>query len=776
MATGAPNSFLEGERRPVTVLFADLVGFTAFAERSGEEAAFTLMKRITQVLTDAVEEHGGMINSFMGDGVMALFGVPHALEDAPLRACRAALLIHERLARQAAEIETSCGLRPWLRIGINTGLAVVARVEAGQSVGVTALGDTTNLAARLQALAEPGAVFLSEAVQRLVEGMVQSRFVGEHRIKGKAEPQLVYRLEAIRQGAQRFDAALSRGLTSYFGRDREVETLQRRLAETRAGIQVIDISGDPGIGKSRLLHEFRQRIGKTNVLVLSGSCSLEDQQTPFLPFIEIVRKSFRLAGSGEDQTEVARKLDDGLKALGIASAKNLGLLLHLLGLKPPEDSLQGLDGALIGFRTRDLLQQLLQVRCQISPVVMAIEDLHWIDSASEELLDQMTTIPERLPLMILHTRRPEYRPPWFGRAEVSHLPLEPLSKAETAYIIEERLGANALPEELRRLVSAKAEGNPLFAEELVSFLLERGIVRHGAGGLIFDTATVASTLPASLQSLLAARVDRLSPADRFVLQAAAVIGRRFDSDLLAVVAGLSGDIEAPLAAMQALDLVRRDDKAGAYTFKHALVRDAVYGSLLKSACAVLHLKIAEEVERRGANRLPEVVELLAYHYGRTSRADKAFQYLAAAGRKSLAVYSLDEAEQYCRKALHLIDTTPGCSTEQAVAEVIALMLEVLYLTGNNPAVAQEAERYMPRLEAMPDSPHLVIALGFYALTLGNKCDFRAGEAAANRALSIAERIGDARAEGYALVGLLFCATVLARCGASTGCPRIGRGD
>ena len=404
-----------------------------------------------------------MINSFMGDGVMALFGVPQALEDAPLRACRAALLIHERLAHQATEIETSYGLRPWLRIGINSGLAVVARVEAGQSVGVTALGDTTNLAARLQALAEPGTVLLSEAVQRLVEGMVQSRFVGEHQIKGKTEPQLVYRLEAVYRGAQRFDAALNRGLTAYFGRDQELKTLQRCLAKTSTGIQVIDISGEPGIGKSRLLHEFRQSIGKASVIMMSGSCSLEDQQTPFLPFIEIVRRSFGVA-AGEDQTKVACKLDGGLKALGIATARNLGLLLNLLGLKPPEDSLQGLDGALIGFWTRDLLQQLLKVRCQLSPVIMAIEDLHWVDSASEDLLNQMATISERLPLMILHTRRPEYQPPWFGRAEVSHLPLQPLSKAETAHIIEARFAANALPEELRQLVSAKAEGNPLFAE------------------------------------------------------------------------------------------------------------------------------------------------------------------------------------------------------------------------------------------------------------------------------------------------------------------------
>jgi predicted ATPase len=554
-------------------------------------------------------------------------------------------------------------------------------------------------------------------------------------------------VQRLYRGAQRFDAALGRGLTSYFGRDRELETLHRRLRELTTGLQVIDMSGEPGIGKSRLLHEFRQRIGKANVTLLSGSCSLEDQQTPFLPFIEIVRGSFRVA-AGENQAEIARKLDDGLKALGIASVKNLGLLLNLLGLQPPEGSLQGLDGALIGFRTRDLLQQLLRVRCQISPVIMAIEDVHWIDSASEELLDQMAVLPDRLPLMMLYTRRPEYRPPWSGRAEVSHLPLEPLSKAETAHVIEARFGTNTLPEELRRLVLAKAEGNPLFAEEIVTFLLEGGIVRRRAGSLIFDAATAAGSLPASLQSLLAARIDRLSPADRFVLQAAAVIGRRFDPDLLAAVAGTSGDIEASLAAMQALDLVRSDDEAGAYIFKHALVRDAVYGSLLKSASAALHLKIAEEMERRSANRLPEVAELLAYHYGCTSRADKAFQYLAAAGRKSLAVYSLDEAEQYCRKALHLIETQPGCGTEQEVAEVIALLLEVLYLTGNNLAVADETERYMSRLQAMPDSPHLVIALGFYALTLGNKCEFRAGEAAANRALSIAEHIAETEQFGY----------------------------
>ena len=309
--------------------------------------------------------------------------------------------------------------------------------------------------------------------------------------------------------------------------------------------------------------------------------------------------------AGEDQAAVARKLDDGLKVLGLGSAQNLGLLLNLLGLKTPEGSLQSLDGVLIGFRTRDLLRRLLRARCQMSRGIVAIEDLHWIDSASEELLGEIVTSAESVPLMIVHTRRPEYRPPWSEQPNVSHVPLEPLSAGETARIVEARFGGDNLPEELRRIVAAKAEGNALFAEELVSFLLERGFVRRESGGIVFDAVTVASALPASVQSLLTARVDRLASADRALLQAAAVIGRRFDPDLLAVVTSASGDIDRSLAAMQALDLVHRESKTGDYIFKHALVRDAVYSSLLSTARSMLHLKIADEIERRAPIVFPK---------------------------------------------------------------------------------------------------------------------------------------------------------------------------
>jgi len=547
-----------------------MAGFTAISERLGEEGTFALIQPIYELMDSAVKEQGGSVKDFIGDGIMALFGAPDALEDAPLRACRAGLLIHERLAAAASAIEAKHGVRPQMRVGVNSGLAVVTQIR-GESGPVTALGDTVNLASRLQALAEPGTVYLSEATQRLAQGLVETTFVGVHAIKGKAEPQKVYRLDAIRQGAARFEAALGRGLSAYVGRARETDVLARALDQARGELRVIDVVAEPGMGKSRLLYEFRQRIGKGQAFILTGSCSPDGQQTPFLPFIEVVRGAFQVR-LGEAENEVARKLEMGLAVLGLSSPESLGLLLNMLGLKPPEGALIGLDGVLIGLRTRDLLQILLEARCRLSPVVLLIEDLHWIDSVSQEVLGKMVGGDTNLRLMILHTRRPECAPTWLDRPIVTELGLEPLPASDIRRLIQARLGVEVLPEALARLVTEKSEGNPLFAEEIVSFLTGRGVLRAGEGKVGFDANAVATALPVSVQSLLTARVDRLALRDRTLLQAAAVIGRRFDARLLAAVDGGS-DVESRLAAMQALDLVHPDGMVGDYSFKHALVRD-----------------------------------------------------------------------------------------------------------------------------------------------------------------------------------------------------------
>ena len=360
---------------------------------------------------------------------------------------------------------------------------------------------------------------------------------------------------------------------------------------------MIDIVAEPGMGKSRLLYEFRQRIGKEQVFVLSGSCSPDGQQTPFLPFIEVVRGSFEVR-SGEGETEVVRKLEMGLNVLGLHSPENLGLLLNLLGLKPREGALlAGLDGMLIGLRTRDLLQDLVAARCRVSQVVLLIEDLHWADSLSEEVLGKIIEGATNLDVIILHTRRPEYEAAWRDKPVVTTLRLEPLPAGDIRRLVQSRLGVDALPETLARQVIEKAEGNALFAEEILSFLAERGVLRAASGEVEFDADAVGAALPASVQSLLTARVDRLAPRDRALLQAAAVIGRRFDLQLLAAAAEVGSDIDARLAAIQALDLVYPDAKSGDYAFKHALVRlTRSIRSLLTGPRVALHLKIAEEIE------------------------------------------------------------------------------------------------------------------------------------------------------------------------------------
>jgi class 3 adenylate cyclase len=744
------------ERRHVTVLFADMVGFTVFSERSGEEAAYELMRPLYDLMSEAVEKEGGAVKEFTGDGIMAIFGAPTALEDAPLRACRAALLIQRRLAAMAAEIEVKHGIRPRLRIGINTGPAVVGQMRRDKGAESTALGDAVNFAARLQALAEPGSVLLGEQTHKLVRGLVVSRFAGEQLVKGKAEPQKVFLLEEIRHGAARFDSALSRGLTPFAGRVRELETLERSLAASRVGMMIVDLVGEPGIGKSRLLHEFRARLGN-EYLVLSGNCSPDRQ--PLLPFIEFVREWADLSKDDDDR-KVARKLDALLATLGLGSATNLGLLLNLLGLKAPDGALSGLDGVLVGLRTRTLLRELLEARCRASPAVMILEDLHWIDSASEELLRGLIVSDDTPPVLIVTTRRLEYQPPWLNEPRVRSLLVGPLPLGEIMHIVRARIGVNE-PEAFSKRIAERSEGNALFAEEIASFLLERGTVRHLLGGPDDETDAIGTGLPASLHSLLAARVDRLAADDRTLLQAAAVIGRRFTADLLAVAAGSNVDVTARLRAMEAIDLVREDSEPGEFAFKHILVRDALYQSLLSEPRAALHLKIAEEIERRSSNRLIEVADALAHHYGATAAANKAFRYLAMAGKKSLGIYSLDESERYFRRAIDIVEVDPDAATDVDLGEILAWFSQLLDLTANLPKVTELLAKHLARIVAGGNPKDLVLMLHHYSWAMLMRGQFVSSLDLARRCLDAADRVGDDCSLAYAQSAFLHISTIVA---------------
>ena len=749
-----------GERRQVTVLFADMVGFVEVSERIGEDATFSLMRQIYELLIAAIKDQGGWAKDFTGDGVMALFGASEALEDAPRRACRAGLSIHQRLAAAAPTFERQYGIRPQMRIGVNSGLAVVAKIFS-QDATVTALGDTVNLASRLQKLAEPGTVCVSEATRRLVEGQAETAFVGEFDIKGKSEPQKVYRVNSVRPGATRFETSVFRGLSAYIGRERELQLLERSLTEARQKVCIIDVVAEPGMGKSRLLYEFRRRLSDGRAFLLQGSCSPDGRQTPFRTFIEVVRDLFQVS-IVEPENEVKRKLEQGLAGLELNSSQSLGLLLNMIGLKPPEGALTGLDGVLIGMRTRETLQRLLEARCRRSPVALLIEDIHWIDRASEEVLSNIAVDDARFGLLILHTRRPEYQPPWGSRRSVTALRLDPLSAEDIQRLVQTRLRVDAMPQPLARIVTEKADGNALFAEEIASFLVEHKVLRVSDGALEFDLGKTTTMLPASIQLLLTARVGKLAVEDREVLQVASVIGRSFDYELLAAVVGPSRDLMPHLAAAEAADLLRYDGAAHDFSFKHAMLRDALYDSMLSARRSELHQRVAHELERRRANQLTEVAEILAHHYSFTDEAGKTFEYRYLSAKKALGVYLLDEAEKHFREALAVVERVPGCANAEAFANAVAGLQEVLNLKGEVREEKSVSDRYLPMLEQAGPSPQFVFALHIQSMILLHAYEFERAEATSKRALEIVEQIDDARAAGYARHALMRCSTVLGR--------------
>jgi class 3 adenylate cyclase len=323
------SATLKGQRRQVTVLFADLEGFTPLAEKLGEEATYGLMQGVFGELVEAVHDHRGTVQEFTGDGIMALFGAPLAIEDAPVRACRAALDIQARMEARGADIEAQHGVRPRLRVGLHTGPVVVGNVGSDLRMEFTALGDTVNLASRLESAAVPGTVLVSEGMHDLVDGYVEARFEGEREIKGKAEPQAIYRLEAMKAGVTRFEVSIGRGLTALVGRRRELERLEANWQQAMGGgVRMVEVVGEAGIGKTRLVHEFRQRLGD-EPFFLQGQCAADGSNTPYLPFIEIVRSSFRIPADA-GRTEIERRLARGIEVLGVSATETLPYLLNLL--------------------------------------------------------------------------------------------------------------------------------------------------------------------------------------------------------------------------------------------------------------------------------------------------------------------------------------------------------------------------------------------------------------------------------------------------------------
>jgi class 3 adenylate cyclase len=660
---------LEGERKQVTVVFVDVVESSRLAERLDPEAMHEVMDRVLRLTAEAVHRYDGTVNQFLGDGLMALFGAPLALEDHALRATQAALTIQETIAGLGAELSRERGVEIRVRVGLNTGPVVVGKIGDDLRMDYTAVGDTTHLAARMQQSAEPGTIQVTEATHRLVEGHVVSESLGSVHVKGRSEPVQAFRILRRRRRTG-LEVRADRGLTALVGRRRELDLLRERLERARGGRgQVVGIVGEPGVGKSRLLHELRASLEEEPIVVLEGGCLGYAQSTPWTPIADVLRASFGVE-DGDNSHQVEEKLRQGVALADPALAEAVPFLRELVGLSP-DGATATLDPQTRRQRTFEAIRALTMVASRRRPHVILVEDLHWIDPTSEDYLAFVADSLGAMPVLLVTTSRPGHAPRWADRAFFTQIALDPLDETGTAEVVAARLGTRDLPAGLTRLVHDKAEGNPLFVEEIARSLTERGLLVRRNGGVAWAGAAVVD-LPATGLDVIRARIDQVPEPAKRALQAAAVVGREFSRRLLSRVVERPAELDGYLGILRRHELVHetRFFPDAEYAFKHALVQEVAYEGLLGRRRRELHLAVARAIEEMEATRLPEVLDVLAHHFSAAEERRKAVEYLSRAGDRAAAVFANREARDRYERALALVDEADLALRAQLLSRLV----------------------------------------------------------------------------------------------------------
>jgi class 3 adenylate cyclase/tetratricopeptide (TPR) repeat protein len=649
------RSALEGERRQVTVLFADIAGFTTLAERLDPEDVHRIVDRCFELITAEVHRFEGTVNQYTGDGVMALFGAPIAHEDSPRRAAHAALAVQRTLRDYDRELQAQRGLHLQMRIGLNTGPVVVGKIGDDLRMDYTAVGDTTNLAARLQQNARPGSVVVSAATQAAIAGFFETLDLGELAMKGRAP---VHAFEVLRARARRsrLDAAVERGLTPLVGRGREVEALLERFAQVKRGHgQVVSLAGDAGIGKSRLLLEFRRAVMGTDERAtwLEGQCVSFGQSIPFLPLIDQLRLNFHIE-EFDGEPEIIAKVEHGMRRMGELEA-HIPYVRYLLSVDPGDRAILDMEASARRQKCFEALRALSLRGARLRPLVLVFEDLHWIDAGTEEYLASMTDAVASVPLMVILTYRVGYAPPVPARSFHTTLTLHALSEADAVAMAGHVLGAEDLPPALRRALLEKAEGVPLFIEEVTKTLLDLGVLRRDGGVYRIVEGLGPLNVPDTIQGIIMARLDRLGEDGKRTVQIASVIGRQFLGRLLERVAGGRERLTGLLEELKELEIIYELGLAPepSYIFKHALIQDVAYQSLLKERRRELHRAVGRAIEEIYADRLAEHAEELAHHFENGDDWQKAFTYLVRSGDRAKAAYANQAALDFYARALEV---------------------------------------------------------------------------------------------------------------------------
>jgi class 3 adenylate cyclase/tetratricopeptide (TPR) repeat protein len=747
------KSALEGERKQVTVLFADLKGsMELLAERDPEEAR-QLLDPVLDRMMAAVHQYEGTVNQVMGDGIMALFGAPIAHEDHAVRACYAALHMQEAVKQYAAEVQRTHGVPIHMRVGLNAGEVVVRSIGSDLHMDYTAVGQTTHLAARMEQMAMPGAILITPAVLGLVEGFVQVKALGAMPVRGLRDPVEVYEVTGAGVVRSRLQAAAARGLTRFVGRQPELEILQQALAQAQAGHgQVVALVGEAGVGKSRLVYEFIHSHHTQGWSILESASVSYGKATPYFPVVDLLKRYCHVEERDDTRT-IRAKLTGQVLTLDETLQDTLPALLSLLDALPDESPFLTLDPSQRRQRTLDSLKRVLLRESQVQPLVLVCEDLHWIDSETQALLNSLVESLPTARLLLLVNYRPEYQHGWGSKTYYTQLRLDPLPPASADEFLQALLGDDSSLLPLKQLLIARTEGNPFFLEESVRTLVETGMLVGAPGAYRLAQPLASLQMPATVQAVLAARIDRLPPEDKRLLQIAAVIGHEVPLPLVQAIAEEPDEVlHRSLGHLQAAEFLyeTRLFPEREYTFKHALTHEVAYGSLLLERRRGLHVHLVEALEALAPDRMAEQVDRLAHHALRGEVWDKAVPYCQQAGARAHDRAAFGEAVAHFEQALQALAHLPEDGDTRRLALDLRLALgRVLNALGEHGrclALSGEAEALA---RALDDRARLGRVLDRMASVLWITGDPDGAMAAGQQALVLAAALDDTALQGEA---------------------------
>jgi class 3 adenylate cyclase/tetratricopeptide (TPR) repeat protein len=756
----APDN-LEGERKTVTALFADIMGSTELEQDLDPEEARAIVDPALKLMIDAVRRYDGYVVQSTGDGIFAMFGAPVAHEDHPQRALYAALRMQEELKRYSAKLREAGNLPIEARVGVNSGEVVVRSITTGQGhTEYTPIGHTTNLASRMQALAPTGSIAISEQTRKFVEGYFQLKPLGPTRVKGISEPLNVYEVTGPGPLRTHFQVSARRGLTRFVGREPEMEAIARaaQLAKSGHG-QIVGVVAEPGVGKSRLFYEFKAR-NQSDWMVLEAYSVSHGKASAYLPLVDLIHSYFRI--EPDDDARIRReKVTGRVLALDRTLEDTLPYLLGLLGIVEDEDSLVQMDARIRQRRILEAIKRILLRESLNQPLMLVFEDLHWIDDDTQAFLDLLTESIGGSSVLLLVNYRPEYRHDWGNQASYTQLRLEPLKRESADEMLSALLGDHEEVAPLKRLIIEKTEGTPFFIEETIQALFEDGtLVRNGQTRITQPLSQLR--IPATVQGMLASRIDRLPAAQKQLLQTLAVIGTEFSLKLASQVASKpEEEVISMLSHLEQREFIYERMAAGdiEYTFKHALSHDVAYNSVLVERRKVLHESVGDAIESLYRDNLDDHLGELARQYTHSGNALKTVQYALAAAEHAMRRGAHTESIAYLSGALQSLKAQPpGAERDRQKLKLLVALWEPLAgLEGfAGPRVEETLTRAKELCSSVGDDTQSFRLLYGLALLHLLKSEWDIALQVAQQQLGVASRAHDPVLEvgGHGMVGML----------------------